>query len=221
MADGIYYETTSEIDGAPLVVIFRGRKAALRELRDGSNRGANSKTGAMVQSYILRADVAPGEAANTGADASVCGDCEHRPALVRGGNGAARCYVNLAHGPRVCFDAYKRGSYRRVTDLRDIAAYCAGVPVRGGSYGDPGAVHPSLWFAAFSLASERTGYSHRWRDTGRELRGLVMASVDSVAERDEALAAGWATFRVAATREAARARISGEAQCPALSLIHI
>lgn len=215
MADGIYFETESTIDGAPLVIIIRGAVAARRELRGGGNRGANAKTGAMVQSYILRRDIAPGEAARSGQDESVCGDCPHRPALVAGGNGEARCYVNLAHGPRVCFEAYKRGAYRRVTDLRQVAAYCAGLPLRIGSYGDPGAVFPAFWLAAASLASSRTGYTHRWRDTGRELQGLAMASVDSVAERDEALAAGWATFRVATTIEDAAARTRGEARCPA------
>jgi hypothetical protein len=42
-----------------------------------------------------------------------------------------------------------------------------------------------------------------------------MASVDSVSERAEAMALGWATFRVSTDRDDARDRVKGEAQCPA------
>jgi len=213
MADGIYFETTSTIDGAPLVVIIRGAKQCRRWLAGGSVKGSNSKTGPMVQTYILRADVAPGEAASKGCDESVCGNCPHRPALYREA-GAARCYVNLAHGPRVCFEAYQRGSYRRAT-LLEACAYVAGLSLRIGSYGDPGAIDPGYWVALAAAAGERTGYTHRWQDTGADLRGVVMASVDTIGERDAALAAGWATFRVAITAAEARDRSRGEAQCPA------
>ena len=210
MADGIYLETESLIDGAPLFVILRGRRDALR----GSHGKANAKTGAMIQSYIVRADVPPVLAARTGDDASVCGDCPHRPILARE-TGAARCYVNLAHGPRVVWDAVKRGAYRRVTSWLEAAAYCAGAPVRIGSYGDPGAVPAYLWAMLAHGATERAGYTHRWRDTGADLRGIAMASVDSIDERDEAWALGWATFRVAETVEDGADRARGEARCPA------
>ena len=209
MADGIYFETTSTIDGAPLVVIIRGRKDCIAE----AHGKANSKTGAMIQTYILRADVAPGEAAKNGADESVCGDCPHRPLLYREA-GAARCYVNLAHGPRVCFEAYKRGAYRRAT-LLECAAYVRGLKLRIGSYGDPGAIHSDYWRVLAAAASERTGYTHRWQDTGAGLKGVCMASVDTIDERNEASALGWATFRVALTVDEARDRVRGEAQCPA------
>jgi hypothetical protein len=209
MADGIYFEAKSEIDGAPLFVIIRGRRDCLR----AAHGKANSKTGAMVQSYIVRRDISPGDAARSGADESVCGNCVHRPILARE-SGAARCYVNLAHGPRVCWEAVHRGAYRRV-NLLGAAAYVRGLKLRIGSYGDPGAVPAVVWQVLSAAAADRTGYTHRWQDTGADLRGIVMASVDSVAERDAALALGWATFRVAMTADEARARIKGEAQCPA------
>lgn len=216
MADGIFYETTSAIDGAPIVLILRGRKDALAE-RDDS---ANEKTGAMIQSYIMRADVAPMDALRSGEDSSVCGDCVHRPhvrreAKARGEAPGAPCYVKVWHGPRVCFEAYKRGSYRRATSLLDLAAYCEGLPTRFGTYGDPGALPAYLWGMLAHAASERTGYTHRWGDTGAELRGLVMASVDSTAERDRVERDGWAWFRVANTIEEGAERVRGEARCPA------
>lgn len=216
MADGIFFETTSLIDGAPIVLILRGRDDAIAEL----DMHANDKTGAMIQSYILRADVPPMEALRNGSDESVCGDCAHRPAVRRAAIAAgeapeAPCYVAVFHGPRVCWKAYRRGSYRRATSLLELSAYCKGLPTRFGSYGDPGAIPVYLWAMLAHAASERTGYTHRWRDTGAELRGLCMASVDSVEERSEAWALGWATFRVADSLESAADRPKGEARCPA------
>lgn len=207
MADGIYFETTSLIDGSPLLVVLRGAHAA-RAKRD---EGANDKTGAMIQSYIMPRDIAPGEAARTGADESVCGDCPHRPILARV-SGNPRCYVNLAHGPRVVFEAVKRGAYRLAT-LAEACDYVRGLPTRFGSWGDPGAVDPAIWIALAAHASERTGYTHRWRDTGAALKGICMASVDSEDERDAAHAAGWATFGV--DEDGSWQRTKGEARCPA------
>jgi len=207
MADGVYFETVSLIDSKPIVIVLRGRDAALAE----KDENANDKTGAMIQSYIMPRDESPTDAARSGADVSVCGDCPHRPILARE-TGAARCYVNLGHGPRVVFDAYKRGVYQRV-NLLGACAYVAGLPTRFGSWGDPGAVDAQIWHALSMHASERTGYTHRWRDTGAALRGIVMASVDSEAERDEAHAALWATFGVDDSGE--WDRVKGEARCPA------
>ena len=73
MSNGlIVYEGKSEIDGAPIVVILTA-----------INGSMNPKTGHMVQSFILRADIDPITAAKAGHDVSICGQCEHRPALAR------------------------------------------------------------------------------------------------------------------------------------------
>ncbi len=207
MADGVYFETTSLIDGKSVYVVLRGRKAAQAE-RD---EGANDKTGAMIQVYIMPRDESPNDAARSGADATVCGDCIHRPLLAKI-SGKPRCYVNLGHGPRVVYDAVLRGAYKPVS-LLGACAYVAGLPTRFGSWGDPGAVAAEIWHALALRASERTGYTHRWRDTGAALRGICMASVDSEAERDEAQAALWKTFGVDETGDWQRSK--NEARCPA------
>ena len=54
----IAYEGPSEIDGAPIVVI-------VNKINDASKNG---KTGDIVQSFIIRSDVNPVEALQTGAD---------------------------------------------------------------------------------------------------------------------------------------------------------
>ena len=75
----IAYEGPSLIDGAPIAVIINKI--------DGSD---NSKTGAIVQSFIIRSDVGPTDALKTGQDESVCGDCPHRPMLAKS-TGQAPC----------------------------------------------------------------------------------------------------------------------------------
>jgi len=84
----IAYEGPSLIDGKPIVVIINKL--------DGSD---NAKTGAIVQSFIIRSDVAPTDALKTGADVSICGQCPHRPILARD-NGQAPCYVNVGRSVR-------------------------------------------------------------------------------------------------------------------------
>ena len=82
----IAYEGPSQIDGAPIVVI-------VNKIDDGSD---NEKTGAIVQTFIIRSDVAPVDALNTGADESICGQCAHRPYLIKtGASTDAPCYVNV------------------------------------------------------------------------------------------------------------------------------
>jgi hypothetical protein len=202
----IVYEGTSAIDGSPIAVIITGLKV----------KSTNAKTGGMVQSYIIRTDVAPTDAIRQGLDVAVCGSCPLR-SVASGGSGA--CYVNVGHGPLAVFNAYKRGRYTRqpvawaAFDIADT-----GRAFRIGTYGDPGAVPNAGAFwrdLTARLAPETgiTGYTHRWRDTGAGLKGLCMASVDSPEEYAEAQARGWATFRVA--RKGDALRFKGEARCPA------
>jgi len=118
----ILYEGPSALDGEPIVVIATGiRKAS-----------TNSKTGAMVQTYILRSDVNPIEAVKTGQDVSICGDCQHR------GDGTGKdrsCYVTLIHGPRSVFSGYQRGIYPKANAI-EAATLFSGKMVRLGTYVD-------------------------------------------------------------------------------------
>jgi hypothetical protein len=91
----ILYEGPSAIDGAPIVVIAN-------RIATGSN---NAKTGAMVQTFIMRADVNPFRALKTGQDESICGDCPQRP--FKGG----KCYVDVAKSVASVYGAYERGRY--------------------------------------------------------------------------------------------------------------
>jgi len=63
----VLWEGSSLIDGAPIVVIVSGLL-----------KSENAKTGNMLQTYILRADVSPTNAIRSGEDSSICGDCPAR-----------------------------------------------------------------------------------------------------------------------------------------------
>lgn len=200
MSNGlILWEGHSKIDGGPIVVIATG-------LKQGST---NSKTGAMIQTYILRRDIPPMDAVKQGADESICGGCPHRG----DGTGKGRsCYVTLMHGPRGVWAAYKRGSYPKASSLQEVANALDGRVVRLGTYGDPAAAPLELWLAATLRAEGWTGYTHQWRTCHHGFAALCMASVDSLDEMAEAHAEGYRTFRVAPD---VGQQVSNEVVCPA------
>jgi len=138
----IIYEGPSLIDGSPIVVL----------VQSGSR---NSKTGNMVQTFILRSDVDPITASRTGEDRAICGDCIHRgkPSDKDKGTALGRtCYVTLAHAPLGKYKAYKRGSYTSVSGHKAIADLGFGKTVRLGTSGDPSAAPTRLWDSLVSMA---------------------------------------------------------------------
>lgn len=198
----IAYEGPSEIDGAPIVVIVN------RIDQDSENE----KTGALVQSFIIRSDIAPTDALKTGADESICGDCAHRPLLAKN-NGQAPCYVNVGRSVRSVYEAYKRGRYT-YADHATIAKALAGKTVRLGTYGDPAAAPVQVWERITRYAAGRRGYTHQWArpdfDAAAWAR-LVMASADSIDEAAHANLLGMRVFRVSIGVD----KQAGETICPA------
>jgi hypothetical protein len=192
----IIYRGASMLNGAPIVAV-------------AITKSSNSKTGDMVQTYILVDNGrSPLDNVRDLMDAAICGDCKHR----RGTGGA--CYVNLGQGPRAVADGIQRGIYP--AGLDQAAALCAGRMVRLGTYGDPAAVPAYIWQRLVNQAAGYTGYSHQWQNgkAGADIMALCMASADSEIERAQAKAAGYRTFRVRAENEAA---LPGEFICPASS----
>ncbi len=199
----IVYRGASALDGEPIVAIATNFQAS-----------ENDKTGNMVQTFIMREDIAPHHALKTGDDASVCGDCEHRPILAKQ-TGKAPCYVKVFHAPLSVWRAYGRGRYVDITawSADEIAAIFAGYVLRIGTYGDPGAC-PDIWHAMAKRALRRTGYTHQARNpVAAGLRELCMASADSETDASELHAMGWRTFRVAAPT--GWEKMGGEGLCPA------
>jgi hypothetical protein len=197
----IIYEGPSKIDGKPVVAIANRI----------TQSSANTKTGAMVQTFIMRQDIAPHKALKTGDDSSVCGNCPLRPIE---GN-ATRCYVRVYQAPLSTWNAYKRGRYLKPGidfPTKLLPALFEGLAVRFGSYGDPYAVPVKHWLPMAQKARTWTGYSHQWRKAGKTLAKLCMASADTVADVKMANAKGWRTFRVKKFNEPMQA---SEFSCPA------
>lgn len=187
----------SRIDGSPIVVLASGFERASR----------NAKTGAMVQTYILRADVDPITAINTGADVSICGDCRHRSTDRK----LRTCYVDVSKSVRSVWLSWHGGRVQSA-DLDTVSEMARDRAIRLGAYGDPAAVPMAVWSALLRYARRHTGYTHQWRTLSPDYRTILVASVDTLAEYEEAKIDHWRTFRVRAAGESSAAR---EISCPA------
>lgn len=171
----IIYEGPSMIDNENIVCIVNGFR-----------KSKNSKTGHMLQSWIIRSDVHPSEARSNGSNSSVCGDCKHRK--------WGTCYVNMMHGPNGVYKAYKNGSYERLE--KKHLKYLRKQHLRIGSYGDPVAIPFDIWNYILQFVGGYTGYTHQWNNCDNRFKDIVMASVDTIKEHDRAVENGWRTFRV-------------------------
>lgn len=186
----VIYHGPSMLDGEPIVVI-------------ATTSGRNRKTGKVVQTYILRADMDPRDANKSGADYSICGDCPHRGTpttskrrkLAKGRS----CYVNIAQGVLIVWKSWKRGTvYPPIQGHQPIKALGAGKVVRLGTYGDPSAVPSWVWDSLIEDAVTHVGYTHQLGHPTADVRpDMCMISADSPAQAAAAHALGYRTFRVA------------------------
>jgi hypothetical protein len=198
----VFYRGPSEIDGRPILAVAVG-------FRDSSS---NVKTGAMLQTYILPAGIAPHHAIKTGEDVSVCGGCVHRPLVARKVQ-ADPCYVTVFQGPRVVWEAASRGVYPDVTPS-EFGELVTGRLLRLGSWGEPVAVPLAVWQPALASCAGHTGYTHRWRTKkAAPWRGILQASCDNPEDYRDARAAEWGTFRVALPSDPVQ--LGNEFHCPA------
>jgi hypothetical protein len=184
----IIYSGPSLIDGKPIVAIAIAKSG-------------NVKTGNMVQTYIIRADINPLEASKTGADFSICGSCPHRGEATddpkRKIAERRSCYVNLGQGPLIVWKAYNRGLYPTVNGQKAISAIGKGRMVRLGTYGDPAAVPAYIWESLISEATGHTAYTHQSGVQSAQARpDFMMISADNEAQARDAWANGNRTFRV-------------------------
>lgn len=194
----VFYRGPSMIDGAPIVAV-------------ALFRSSNTKTGDMVQTYIIRDDMAPVDAIRSGADSTVCGSCTHRGqhdpetgALIPG---TRTCYVVIGQGPTGVWKGLQAGQYPAM----DASGLFTGKFVRLGTYGDPAAVPFDVWEGLLEGTTGHNGYTHQWADCDSRFASLCMASADSALDREQAKALGYRTFRVRPDLE----KLKGEFVCPA------
>lgn len=187
----ILYEGPSMLDGKPIFMALTGTETPSR----------NSKTGPMLQTWIMRSDMNPLDALRLNEDVSVCGECP-----LRGSGGTSRaCYVTVARAPNQI--------YKSRHNLKKIKKHVfKNRAVRFGAYGDPAAIPTEVIADIRKRSIMATGYTHQWRTCDQDLKQFMMASCDSEQDRVEAKALGWATFRV---KKAEDAKLLGEVTCPA------
>jgi hypothetical protein len=192
------YDGPSLIDGKRIIVLMTGLGRSSK----------NTKTGKMLQTWILRYDIAPHEAIKTGDDSSVCGGCPLRPSLFKKGEVSKRsCYVKVYQAP---LSTWKANRDLPVTGPEEARTLIGDGIVRRGSYGDPGAVPMHVW-DSIPKTRKDTGYTHQWKENDT-VSGLVMASVHSLEERKQAKTKGFRTFR---TLDHTGQLVAGEILCPA------
>lgn len=188
----------SWIDGAPFVAVL-------------TLESSNRKTGNMAQVWIMREDINPVEAVQTGKDVTICGDCPHRKQQ----DGSRSCYVNVGQGPNSIYKAYKRGAYVEITDNTtesQLIHALRGKRIRWGAYGDPSILDICIVERLNSFADGHTGYTHQWKkDIAQDFKGIFQASCDGFNDYLLASDLGWKTFTVVSTN----AHPNYAKQCPA------
>lgn len=179
----LLYCGPSELDNQWIAVVASGY----------ASKTVNSKTGRVLQTYIMRADVNPWEASQQKLDSSICGDCPHRWSLGGG------CYVNLRTVNNV-WQAWRRGSYNnRKYQLawQKFLENKGDWTIRLGSYGDPAAVPREVWDKLLEGAKGHTGYTHQWKKPqGQAVLDICMASVDTAEDAELCKTAGVRYFQV-------------------------
>lgn len=188
----ILYRAPSLIDGSPIVVVATGI----------ANKSRNPKTGDMVQTYIL-ADGAlnPIEEVKNGAR-GICGNCLHI---------GTTCYVNVAQAPLSVWRSLHRGIYPTFNPALHLSLF-TGRHLRLGSYGDPAAVPLNVWHPLVNVSAGHTGYTHQWRTCDSSYAKILMASVETIDQRFDAIMRGYRTFRV---KLESQPHDEGEFTCPA------
>jgi hypothetical protein len=189
----ILFEGASVLDGKPIVAIATGI----------DSDSSNAKTGAMIQVWILRQDIAPHHATKTGDDSSVCGNCPHRH-FTKG-----PCYVDPAKAPLAVWTAYQNGNYPDYD-----ADQLMGRAIRWGAYGDSAAIpfEAVLPVLEVSDIDGSTGYTHQIAHKNFDHRTTMYCqiSADTPKQALKAHLMGYKTFRVAGD---AQARLPNEIEC--------
>ena len=151
----------------------------------------NSKTGDMIQVYIINTEINPIAASKNNRDNAVCGNCKHR-----GNNGKMRtCYVNLATGVSAVYNNFIRGKYPVLNEKHYFYTFRNRF-VRFGAYGEPTLIPIDIVASISSHCLNWTGYTHKWNTCNAKYQRYLMASVDNRKEYVKAHSMGWRTFRI-------------------------
>ena len=146
----------------------------------------NSKTGNMLQSYIIDKEKAFSEPKVFGAK---CADCPvvNECYVSRDKLTVRRSLKRLIEGEKTSY---------KFTTLDQVLPLLKGRSFRFGTYGDPSAIPLEMVKAITNEVSSWTGYTHFWREIDQEYQEFFMASVESLTGEMLAQAMSWRTFRM-------------------------
>jgi hypothetical protein len=170
----IAWEGNSLLNDSPIVLILTG-------LNFPSH---NSKTGDLIQSWVLQQDYLPSQAWKEGKDTGVCGNCPLKRI----------CYVNLIPVNNL-WRKYKAGGYPLLDNKILSRIKRRHRQLRVTSYGEATAIPFDAWIPLLEAAAGNTGYTHQWRDCDRRWQRYLMASVEDPKDVAIANSLGWRTFR--------------------------
>ena len=172
----VLWSGPSMLTGDPIMVVAS-------RVREPSS---NSKTGDMIQIYILPLDTHPAHAWHRGGIESVCPSaCAHR-----------------SDNDKTCYVAWERLGALWLAARKAIAAgrvgvsdgYFKGAIVRFGAGGDPSAVPLAVWESVASDARGWSGYTANWRDLSEDWALLFMASASTLPDVWRARSKGWRIY---------------------------
>ena len=150
---------------------------------------ANRKTGDVNHTVHLPADTGISQALKTGADESVCGDCDLSPSKRN------ICYINHRWLLNI-----EKGAYPDLSDLEPAQQAYLDLRLnyfttRLGSMGDPASDTRHL--KMLTRHNKTVGYTQQWNKPQFEhLRSDMMASVASPQMAEQAQSQDWRTYRI-------------------------
>jgi hypothetical protein len=162
----------------------------------------NTKTGALIQNYIIPASWLESEAKiSTLSDKAVCFDCPHS----RDQNKS--CYVRKGQsemGLASKVRSLRKLGLENIPELSpeseaDLLEAISGRGVRFGSYGEPVLLGEALINKISKKAKFWTGYTHQWHKNNWA-KDYFMASVESETISKAAQKSGFRTFFVGETQ---------------------
>ena len=209
-ANVVFYRGGSAINQKPIIAGISALKGS-----------GNEKTANMLQIPVFSQEAKPHEAANSGIDESVCGDCDLRKAKRQTDKKTKYgCYVVLYRKVMQWLSLMRKDEDLEYAEkallgkgefLDDIR------PVRVGEYGNPSAIPRTRLEWMFQLIERGyrrgwTAYDSQWRNPENAwLARFAMASVQTLAQKEEANDLGWRTFRQLAKDEKLQ---DDEIMCP-------
>ena len=148
---------------------------------------SNTKTGNIPQITFLPKNVKPTDALKSGRDQDVCGSCPLRPSKFNPKTHDKPCYVNCGFAPNAI-------ARRKTTPDFD---YSEVFPVlRLGAWGDSASIERQALLKIVDLGKRVLNYTHAWSfKKFNFLKAFSMASVHSVAEKNQANKLGFRAFR--------------------------